>query len=277
MKVAKSYQNAEIISEIFDKDGKPYVKIKETCDRCGGVGSSNHISWAMNYNGICFKCNGKGFVTLDVRAYTDKEYARTQLKADELRNKREAERIANAIESNREYREKNGFENGYIMAILGNTYSIREELKDMGAKFSNSFGWYFFGGYEPKDSAYELHRVDWDDVSMQKGEYITLKSDLDLKPWFKKQTTPESPSVFKFEVKQKVQLELTIKSVYTFDTKYGTTYLHTMLDKDENVYIWSTASKKLNENQVYKLKGTVKEHKEYHDVKQTVLTRCSIV
>ena len=65
--VAKSYQNYPQIGEVFLKNGKSYIAIKESCDRCGGNGYSNHPSWAQNNNGKCFKCNGLGYVIEEVR------------------------------------------------------------------------------------------------------------------------------------------------------------------------------------------------------------------
>ena len=59
-----------------------------------------------------------------------------------------------------------------------------------------------------------------------------------------------------------------------------TMYIHNFKDDDGNVLVWKTSSC-LNRDAIYEgdqvqIKGTVKEHSEYKDEKQTVLTRCKI-
>ena len=71
MAVAKSYERYPIVSDVFLKEGRKYVKVRETCGRCGGSGI-----WAWGpYGGTCFACQGAGYRTLEVRWYTDKERA----------------------------------------------------------------------------------------------------------------------------------------------------------------------------------------------------------
>ena len=58
-----------------------------------------------------------------------------------------------------------------------------------------------------------------------------------------------------------------------------TMYIHTFKDSAGNVLVWKTSSNslpELNEGDKVHIKGTVKEHSEYKDEKQTVLTRCKI-
>ncbi len=49
-----------------------------------------------------------------------------------------------------------------------------------------------------------------------------------------------------------------------------------MGDEENNVYVWKTSAKKLNEGETYLIAGTVKAHNEYKGIKQTILTRCKI-
>lgn len=61
---------------------------------------------------------------------------------------------------------------------------------------------------------------------------------------------------------------------------YGTTtmYVHTFKDADGNVFVWKTQSGvRLNYGEPVTIKGTVKNHSEYKDEKQTELTRCKVV
>lgn len=58
-----------------------------------------------------------------------------------------------------------------------------------------------------------------------------------------------------------------------------TIYIHTFRDADGNALIWKTSSTSLVgivDGDKVKLRGTIKEHSEYNDEKQTALTRCKV-
>ena len=74
-------------------------------------------------------------------------------------------------------------------------------------------------------------------------------------------------------VGDKIEIEVTVEKVLKFDGYYGTTCMNILQDTKGNTLVWSTG-KALEEGKEYKLKGTIKEHKEYRERKQTVLTRC---
>lgn len=88
------------------------------------------------------------------------------------------------------------------------------------------------------------------------------------------------------QVGDKLDLTATFDHTAWFEcrsfTGYGTTtmYIHTFKDADGNVLIWKTSnglgSMGLQEGDLVQIKGTVKDHSEYKDEKQTVLTRCKI-
>ena len=54
-----------------------------------------------------------------------------------------------------------------------------------------------------------------------------------------------------------------------------TTYMYKFVTEDGNILIWKT-SKCFDEESVKTIVGTVKEHSEFREVKQTVLTRCRV-
>lgn len=64
------------------------------------------------------------------------------------------------------------------------------------------------------------------------------------------------------------------RCVTSWDTMYGVTYLYKITDTDGNIFIWKT-SKCIDED-IKGLKGTVKDHSEFRDTKQTDLTRCKV-
>lgn len=73
-------------------------------------------------------------------------------------------------------------------------------------------------------------------------------------------------SSIEFEVKSSVV-------VSRFQTDYGFVEVIKMTDENENVFVWfKSGLNTVEKGQI--CKGTVKEHKEYKGIKQTILTRC---
>ena len=79
------------------------------------------------------------------------------------------------------------------------------------------------------------------------------------------------------EVGERLELWLTIKKTVQMEGYYGYSTMHIMEDEDENIFVWTTNSKHLEEGAYVHMKGTVKDHKTYRNKAQTILTRCSII
>ena len=60
--------------------------------------------------------------------YTDEERARMDARAELIRKKHEEEILR------KQSAEYNGFQNGYVVVIYGDTYSVKDELKEAGAE-----------------------------------------------------------------------------------------------------------------------------------------------
>lgn len=67
----------------------------------------------------------------------------------------------------------------------------------------------------------------------------------------------------------------TAECVASWDGNFGYTYIYRFRDVDGNVYIWKTGKGILCEN-VKSIRGKVKDHFMYKDIKQTILTRCRV-
>ena len=92
--------------------------------------------------------------------------------------------------------------------------------------------------------------------------------------------TEVKESNFVGEVKTRLKgLELMLeKIIYLGYGSFGPSYLHLMKDSDGNVFSWITGNKiEKAEGETVRLDGTVKQHKLYNGVKQTVLTRAKEV
>lgn len=88
-------------------------------------------------------------------------------------------------------------------------------------------------------------------------------------------------SQFQFNIGDKVVVEVTYVKSFNFTSYYGprptTSYIHMFKDINGNVFKWSTSKPLTNEyNSKITLQGTVKQHDEYKNEKQTILTRCKL-
>ncbi len=87
-------------------------------------------------------------------------------------------------------------------------------------------------------------------------------------------------------VGDKFEKEMTFEKMFGFETIYGYSYILLFRDEENHVFVWKTANGNLGKNfnwaeyevgQKYLIKGTVKSHDEYKNVKQTVITRCKVL
>jgi len=56
----------------------------------------------------------------------------------------------------------------------------------------------------------------------------------------------------------------------------GTTNVHRMLDNEGNLYVWFATTQALESGEDYVIAGTVKAHKEFQGIKETILTRVRV-
>ena len=111
---------------------------------------------------------------------------------------------------------------------------------------------------------------------------ITYMRELDMIDKKKKEADrrkkESDSSEYQGEIGERITFESnSIRCVYSFYNDYGLTFLYKIVDNNGNVYMWSTGKDiELGENETVQVTGTVKEHSEYRDVKQTKLTRCKI-
>jgi len=285
-KTADSYKNAEWICDPYEVDGKLYVNIKKKCDRCTkgiyAIGNENgHIKPHPAFGGVCLKCGGSGFIYKDkVRLYTEAEYERNKEYQEKARKrkeeKREAEMLRSAAAKKKEWLEKNSFdenENTYI--IFGDSYSIKDELKAAGWRFSHQFLWHKPdpAGYEDRVIKLNLSEVgSWTVYGAfvfneDAADYIKQKLDNAL---------PPSKSEW-LEGEKVEDLTVTFVSKREFDGYYGLTNILTFETEEGNVLTWYTSTNQnLEIGESYFISGKIKDRKKYKGVKTTILTRCKI-
>lgn len=238
MAVAKSYQNLEIVKKPYMVNGRMYVQVKL------GNGNAKQVRW-----------------------YSDKEYAKYY----------PGEKVDHSKDPFfKTQKEVLGFKNGYITIFKGDTYSCKEWFKENGARYTKFWGWSFSSEVEvPADlpAGVEAMRLDWEVV----GEGEELKNDDLVKAAVEAMTYEPDMSEYQGEVGQRLEIEVTVEKAIHLDGYYGPSTMHIMRDANGNAYVWTTASKSWEEGSEKRIRGTIKDHKTYRNVKQTVLTRCAEV
>lgn len=286
--VADTYKNAKRIGEPIKKNGRLYTKIEMTCDRCGGTGvfacrvENGHPVPHPAYGGVCLKCNGEGVVRKTVRLYTEREYAAAQrakanrkAAAEERRITAEKERKAKAFDK---WLERNGFnEDGYTYLIYGNTYPIKDALKDHGCKFSRELKWHGPAAGEVPDDCY-IELAHWTDIYDWDADNCVMTMSEDGEKFLNDVFSSHTLGQFVGEVGERLRaLKVEFVQEYSFEGYYGRTYVYEF-DYEGNTLVWMTSKYIVLDEEVewFELTGTVKKHEVYKDKKQTYLNRCKI-
>jgi len=290
-KIAPSYHDAEIIS-IDEEACKAHIKIK--CPRCNGLGFivsrvENGVMIPIPVDGgVCYHCKGEKYISKWVKAYTEKEYERymkAQERAREKRQEKEEARIQalkdNSEENKKAILAKWGFdvEDPAVYLVTGNTYDIKDELKERGGRFNPALNWHFTREVEIPEG-HELVKVAFDEVYdwMPMVKRIELKENArEVAAAARISAMPESKSEWVGEVKERLRsLEVVLTGARECSSYYGDSTLYTF-DYGDNKLFWFTTSIPKVEMIVghsYLLTGTVKKHDERDGVKQTQLNRC---
>lgn len=239
--VAKSYLGLEQVGDVYYVNDKAYIKVQ--------MGNGN---------------------LKQVRAYSEKEYQKyyPELAAQ-----------ATADHSNDPYwksqKEILGFKNGYITIFKGDTYPYKDWFKSHSCLYRKWWGWSFSSEVElPKDIPEGVTpvRLDWNLV----GNEETLKNDDLVKAAVEALLYDESGSEYVGNIGDRLELLLTVNKAVKMDGFYGPSTCYVMSDEVGNCFVWTTSSAKvkLEVDNTYWIRGTVKSHKLYKNMKQTNLSRC---
>lgn len=180
-----------------------------------------------------------------------------------------------------EWLAKNGFgADELTWCIFGEeTYSIKEELKEMGCKFSPLLKWH---SSKPLDlpAGYGMFSLSlaelgqWDDLTSSVCYFENAQELVERK--FRE---VEGPSLSNFvgEVGERLRdLTATYKSRRGFSGMYGWTNIYTF-QINEDILVWfTTVELELEKGQTVNLSGTVKKHEVFRGTNTTQLSRCRV-
>lgn len=288
---AKSYVNCERVGEPFEKNGKPYQKVKEKCDRCSGHGiivarvENGQLIPIPVDGGICYSCGGRGYFIKEVRLYTEEEYNKIEAAKERARQKKAEERErkmkAEFQTKSAEWLEKNGFSpEGITYIITGDSYSIKEELKKAGFHFDSVLLWH----KATKDEQYadRLIEVKFDDIfewsAWGRGHYKQGAKEFISNLMAAAQ--PKVDSEWIGEVGEKIKdIKVQLTHKFSYNGNYGVSNCYHFQTEEGNVLVWfSSTFQEVEQGEWLKIKyATIKKHDTYKDVKQTILTRCKLV
>ena len=285
--LAPSYKDYETVGSPYFKNGKMYTKARTKCDRCmNGV----YVCRVENgqpvphpvADGVCFRCNGSGYISKDVRLNTVEEAEKMEKRNEAARIKREQEREAKMkaefADNKRKWLEKNGFtQDGVTYIVMGDSYSIKDELKAAGFIFDPVLRWHKAdpAGYEDRVKKVELGQVI-EISAWGEGHYITGAKDFvdnlltENSEDKNSEWIGEKGSRYTFE-------NVTFVSRRGFNGRFGYSNVYTFRTEEGNLLTWfSTVDVDKEIGDVFTLAGTVKDHSEYKGIKSTVLSRCKV-
>ena len=169
-----------------------------------------------------------------------------------------------------------GFTKGYITIFKGDTYSLLEWFQNSTARYHKFWGWYFTSEEELPEIPAGITPIQlkWEDVAF--ADEDQLRPESQIKEHIDSLMYDPSPSKWQGEVGDRLEKVLTVTKAIPVEGYYGNSIMHIFSDPEENVYVWTTAAKTLEVGKTYIIRGTVKEHKMFKNIPQTILTRCAI-
>ena len=237
MPVAKSYQELEIVGDVFVSSGRQYVNVKLKS------GKLKTVRW-----------------------YSDAEYRKMYP---------EAVAIARSADPFfKSQKEILGFTKGYITIFKGDTYAEVDWFRASIARYTRWWGWYIISTEEvPSDLPEGITPIQlpWELVGQEDGN---LKPEHLVKEAVESIIYDESESEYVGSIGERLELFLTVEKVIELDNNLGRSSMHIMRDDCGNSYVWTTASKTWSVGSEHHIKGTVKDHRKYRNQCQTILTRC---
>lgn len=284
--VADSYEGFELVGAPYEKSGKMYSKARQNCDRCvKGVYVSrvenNQIVPHPAFSGVCLKCGGVGYITKEIRLYTEKEKAAATRAKERAAERKVEERLANAERKKAEWLEKECFTpDGVTTVYVGsNSFDVKDQLKAEGWKYSMLLGWHIAEADVEKYGVENLAEISVSDVAAFNlyGEGCWLSTAKNFVDQIRNSRKPVSKSEWIGLEKDKIKnVPVVVKSIRGCETRFGWTNIITFLNK-ESVIVWFTSTDiKYAVGESCYLSATVKEHKEYRNEKQTVVKNCKL-
>ena len=240
--VAKSYTDWTRETEPYEVNGRMYIKVRSP----------------------------KG-VSKQVRAYTEQEYQK-------LYGKPALAPVQPDGDIALPHKVKNilGFQEGYIWIFKGDIEQAEYWFsKTPECRFHVTWGWYIVSTETvPFDmpSCIQTVQLPWEKIGNADGTLLpkdTVQSVVDELIY------GGHPSQYQGSIGERLDVTATLTAIIDLGaTQYGTSRMFCFTDANQNEYTWITGvNKPWSIDDMLKLRGTVKNHEVYKNIKRTVLTR----
>lgn len=272
-----------------DKNGTQYFGVTCSCGKCRGTGIVD--CYVPVNGGVCFDCEGSGIVHYIEKIMTPEYQEKLREQRAKRQAKKDAQRKAQAAELNKIFFEKQGFNSqGKTFAFIGDTYEIKNELKEMGSRWHGASGLWILDhkveNYKQVElDVSELYVADYTGVYTWQG--WKKPDDSTIKKIEAVLNADKKPSEYVGTEGESIELQVVYTRWISFETPayggYGmtNTFIYYFEDAEGNQLIWKTSSvavlNKLEKGDKVTIKATVKEHKEYKGSKQTTLQRVKVI
>ena len=214
-------------------------------------------------NRMYVQIEGAKGIIKEVRWYTDNEYRK--MYPEDFTSSGEIRPLKEVL----------GFEHGFITIFKGDTYAELDWFRQSNARYNKTFGWYVISSEPlPEDIPEGITpvKLSWSMVSDESGK---LKSEKEMKAVIDSIIYEKSVSGYQGDIGERLDLYVTVLSATQKETMYGYLTTHIFEDEEKNRYMWATTAKTWAAGSKMHIRGTVKEHTTYRNVKTTVLNRCT--
>ena len=274
--------NRKMVYVRTDKNGTK-IYHDYTCPRCGGLGGGDQ--WA--YTGYtCYECGGTGesHKPQIIKKYTPEYEAKLEAQRAKRAEKKRLEAIAEFKSNLPKLIMDKGFnEDGKVYVAVGDTYSIKDHLREAGAKWKPALNSWIFTEAPIEFTTIELTAEECLDFFEESG-WVNWKS-LNFKDLIQSKLPKEDVVVSEYvgAIGDKLDAQVTFIRYFSYERNayrgWGTELvrIYKFLDANGNILIWNTTAwLEVEEGKQYQLTGSIAEHKEYAGDKQTILKRCKV-
>ena len=237
MPVAKTYAHMKIQGEPFSENKRMYVNV-------------------LAPNGI-----------KKVRWYSDIEYRRMYPETP----------AADPMDFNA--RQAFGFgEEGFITLYKGHPSEEWFDNEHIHLRRNLTFGYYTPGRLELPSLTGDIEpiRLYWEEVAVEGNK---MRPHEEVQKYVNTLLMPTSNSKSQYQGNENewLQKEVIVREKKSADSRYGTKHTYTLVDAENNTYIWETGTKDYSIDMAVSLKMKVKAHKEINGEKCTVVWYCKEV
>lgn len=274
--------NRKMVYVRTDKNGTK-IYHDYTCPRCGGLGGGDQ--WA--YTGwTCYECGGTGesHKPQIIKKYTPEYEAKLEAQRAKRAEKKRLEAIAEFKSNLPKLIMDKGFnEDGKVYVAVGDTYNIKDQLREAGAKWKSALNSWIFTEAPIEFTTIELTAEECLDFYEESG-WVNWKS-LNFKELIQSKLPKEDVVVSEYvgSIGDKLDAQVTFIKYFSYERNayrgWGTELvrIYKFLDASGNILIWNTTAwLEVEEGKQYQLTGSIAEHKEYAGDKQTILKRCKV-